>query len=170
MGQVDLYISLESAVRALGPWAFHSGRVARRPMTTPSGGWATTPVFLPQVYQVYSDGVFLPANEAMRYLPPHPPIRYSWRRTESVLPPFRRGVIPGTANRPAGGRMFRRPGTLGLLRIASIRRDEDEFGFPIPPVRARLGRHPTAWDDLTVSSDRSRSWKRHRGHQWRPPR
>jgi hypothetical protein len=168
IGQVILYDSLEEAVSSLGPWVFRNGQVSNRPISPPIGGWSTTNIFLPRVYQVYSDGVFVPAIELVHHLPSNTIPRCSWKRSYSHIPVFRQDAIPWTGHRPAGHHMFRRPGTIGLLRETSFRRNFDENDFPIPPVRARLGRHPSSWDDLGVAANRQRCWKRHRRYQWRP--
>jgi hypothetical protein len=168
-GYVMTYGSVPEAVCALGPWPFRTDRVAHHPIGSPVGGWTPAALFLPRLYQVYDTGVFLPASALLRFVPVPP--RRSWGcRTPTGVPVFRRAPVPGTGHRPAGRRMFRRPGTFSLLRASSVRREMaalDEHDISVPPVRARLGHSPTSWDDLMIQAGRCRSWKRHRKHQWR---
>ena len=63
---------------------------------------------------------------------------------------------------------FRNPHTSNEMRqyYAALCEDPDVR----PKIRARRKpvHLPTAWDDISVS--RSRSWKRHRKHNWKPKR
>lgn len=105
----------------------------------------------------------LTAGELLALLP-RPVSR--WHRQDDLQAAghqHRRSSVPGIHSHHGGyGNMLRSPRTLQLLREARFIEEEN-----VPPVRARLRRHPTRWDDRVRGNSEVRNWKHYRSSQWR---
>jgi hypothetical protein len=79
----------------------------------------------------------------------------------AVTPGFRQGSVEGVSKWRGGRSMFRHPHTTATLRQVAGRVTEDLE----PDWRGRIKSLPTSYDDIYARP--SRSWKRHRRHQWK---
>lgn len=88
----------------------------------------------------------------------------SWIHLEVLRSRTASGPVPGIHRRRYGGH-YRVPATFSERRenvFVDLEAGE-------PPVRsARSWKNlPSSWDDLTRSDHNTRSWKKHRKHQWK---
>lgn len=152
-GRSFFFESRADAVAAL--WAMKVGRL-RGETVTPYLDFFATDFSEWRLTNVYGESLGwadLPARK-----------KYSWGPSHWEVGERRRSVVPGTGNRRAYGNWLRYPKTLNLLREA-VACDDEPGEVHIPPTRKKKRAIPTAYDDIYRRTQRS--WKQHRGRQWK---
>lgn len=125
-------------------------------------------VHYPVRYIVRSElGDVIEYDDLYKARSPRKPYRYQTRWLMQEKAKFRDGPVPCTGKR-TWGHWLRHPKTTSERRVTTgHENDEDLLEYGVK-IRGRRRGHnlPNAWDDIP-RSEKGRSWKNYRKHQWK---